>query len=122
MASQKRELERSCTVPPRVQGPPLGIQRVSRVYCKGGVRFLLLYQRGEGESKLVDNSKGVSDDYYAYKAIDDMIEYNLKELEEEKLPAKLHLMGLSMGGGLTLNYACHGLYKDKIKTFSAISH
>lgn len=89
--------------------------------AKAGFDFFFFYQRGEGESKLVDNSKGVSDDYYAYKAIDDMIEYNLKELEEEKLPAKLHLMGLSMGGGLTLNYACHGLYKDKIKTFSAIS-
>lgn len=89
--------------------------------AKAGFDFFFFYQRGEGESRLVDNSKGVSDDYYAYKALDDMIEYNLKELSDEKLPAKLHLMGASMGGGLILNYACHGLYRDKIKSLSALS-
>lgn len=87
-----------------------------------GFDFFFYYQRGEGESRLTNKSKGVSNDYYAYKAIDDMVNYNLKELNDEgKDPTKFHLMGLSMGGGLTLNYACHGKYKSKFKSFTAIA-
>lgn len=89
-------------------------------FAKNGYDFFFFYQRGEGESKLIDNSKGVSDDYYAYKAIDDMIIYNLDDLKKLNKPPKLHLLGLSMGGGLCLNYACFGKFKDKIKSFSAI--
>ncbi|KAG0673150.1 hypothetical protein C6P40_003188 [Pichia californica] len=90
--------------------------------AKDGFDFFFFYQRGEGESKLVNNSKGVSDDYYAYKAIDDMIDYNINEMKNLNLPTEnLHLMGLSMGGGLILNYACHGKYKNLIKSYLAIA-
>lgn len=89
--------------------------------AKEGFDFFFFYQRGEGESKLTDNTQGVTNDHYAYKAIDDMILYNVAELEKQKLPPTLHLMGLSMGGGLTLSYACHGPYREKIQSFAAIA-
>lgn len=87
-----------------------------------GYDFFFFYQRGEGESKLINkNIKGVSNDYYAYKGIDDMIDYNINDLKEKNLNIdKLHLMGLSMGGGLVLNYASNGKYKNQIKSFSVI--
>lgn len=88
--------------------------------AKAGYDFFFFYQRGEGETRLVDNTKGVSNDYFAYKAIDDMIDYNLKYLEEKKMPLKLNLMGHSMGGGLALNYLCTGKYKTKLISVSVI--
>lgn len=95
------------------------IYELAEKVAKTGFDFFYFYQRGEGETRLVNDEKGVSDDYYAYKGIDDIIEYNVGHLKKKNLPPKLHLMGHSMGGGLTLNYACHGKYKTEIKSFSA---
>ena len=89
--------------------------------AKHGYEFFFFYQRGEGESRLVSGAKGVSNDQHAYKAIDDMVQYNHDKLIAENRKPILHLMGLSMGGGLTLNYACHGKLRSLITSFSAIA-
>lgn len=83
-----------------------------------GYDFFFYYQYGEGETKLRNGAFGINDNYHAYKAVDNMIQYNLDELKKNKYPEtnKLHLMGLSMGGGITLNYIIKGKFKDFLKS------
>lgn len=88
--------------------------------AKAGYDFFYYYQRGEGESKLITGGKGVADDRHAYAGVDNFIKYNLKDLKSKGLPEKLHLIGHSMGGGIVLNYAAEGKYKDKLASFCTI--
>jgi acylglycerol lipase len=89
---------------------------------ENGYDFFYFYQRGEGQTKLVNDSIiGINDDFHVYKSVDDMINYNLNDLIEKKLHInEIHLMGLSMGGGIVLNYVCNGKLKDKLKSCTAI--
>ncbi|GMM27662.1 acylglycerol lipase [Martiniozyma asiatica (nom. inval.)] len=95
-----------------------GYHRHFEFFAQNGYDCFFYYQRGEGETKLVSGKKGVSDDYWALKGVDDMIQFNVKLLKGNE---KLHLMGHSMGGGIVLHYAINGKFKDKISSFSTIS-
>ncbi len=71
-------------------------------------------QRGEGKTVLKNGEKGTTNDYHAFKAVDYFIEYNQKELEQEDKDGKvgeakkLSILSVSMGGGISLNYAAIG--------------
>lgn len=94
--------------------------RHNEFYALNGYDYFFFDQRGEGKTKLVDGTKGFGDDNHAYKALDDFIELNLKEMKEQGKNSHLHLMSHSMGGGIALNYAINGKYRDKIKTLTTI--
>lgn len=89
--------------------------------AKHGYDVFFFYQRGEGETALKDGSRAVTNDYYAYKGVDDMIEHNKELLASKDKPLNLHLMGHSMGGGIVINYAITGKYLKDIKSYSTIS-
>ncbi|VUG17359.1 DEBR0S2_05028g1_1 [Brettanomyces bruxellensis] len=77
-------------------------------------------QRGEGETVLKNGKKGTTNDEHAFKAVDYFIEYNQKELEQEAKEGKvdkakkLSILSVSMGGGISLNYAAIGKYASNL--------
>lgn len=83
-----------------------------------GYDFFFYYQYGEGGTKLNNGQLGINDDYHAYKAVDHMIQYNLDDLKKNNYPEfdKVNLMGLSMGGGISLNYIVNGKFKKFLKS------
>ncbi|ODV87569.1 hypothetical protein CANARDRAFT_194303 [[Candida] arabinofermentans NRRL YB-2248] len=71
-------------------------------------------QRGEGATRYKDGSIGTTNDYHCSRDLDFMIDYNLKDLENQGKPLKLSLLGHSMGGGIVLNYAIDGTHRSKL--------
>lgn len=68
-------------------------------------------QRGAGVTS-PGKLKGRTNESHTFKDLDHFIEKNLKETQAMGIP--LFLWGHSMGGGIILNYACQGKYKDAI--------
>lgn len=70
-------------------------------------------QRGAGKTSPTKNLLGLTNEHYTFKDLDNMIEHNLKIIEEK--PTKnLFLHSHSMGGGIVLNYGIHGKYRQSI--------
>lgn len=90
-------------------------------FAKNGYDVFFFYQRGEGETKLKNGQRGIATDFYAYKGVDDMIEFNINLLKSQNKPLNIHLMGHSMGGGIVINYAITGKYLKDIKSFSTFA-
>lgn len=73
-------------------------------------------QRGSGVTS-PGKQKGLTNEYHTFNDLDHFVEKNLKECKEKNLP--LYLWGHSMGGAITLNYACHGKYREEIAGYVA---
>lgn len=77
-----------------------------------GYDIFFFDQRGAGETS-PGNEVGKTDEAHTFKDLDFMIKKNL-ELRRDS-SEKLFLMGHLMGGGIVLNYAIKGVYKEHIK-------
>lgn len=91
-------------------------------FAKHGYECFFYYQFAEGETKqLNEHIKVSSGDFYAYKALDDMMDYQMQRLKKSGKPLNIHLMGHSMGGGIVLNYAIEGKFIKQFKSVSVIA-
>ncbi|ODV97174.1 hypothetical protein PACTADRAFT_48921 [Pachysolen tannophilus NRRL Y-2460] len=79
-----------------------------------GYECLFFDQRGAGLTS-PGKLKGLTNDHYSYKDLDNFIDYSYDQLLEEKKPLNLYLLGHSMGGGLVLSYLAFGKHLDKVK-------
>ena len=100
-----------------------GFGEYSRIYfrlmdqlSKIGYESFMFDQRGSGETS-PGKLKGHTDEFKTFNDLDHFIGKNLEECTSKNIP--LHIWGHSMGGGIILNYACNGKYKDSVSTFIA---
>lgn len=76
-------------------------------------------QRGAGVTTIdgIKNPKGVTNEYHTFNDLNHFIELNLKQCKDLNIP--LFMWGHSMGGGIILNYSCHGKFKSDISGYIA---
>ncbi|SCU92255.1 LAFA_0F09098g1_1 [Lachancea sp. 'fantastica'] len=75
-----------------------------------GIESFVFDQRGSGTTA-GKALRGLTDEAHTFRDLDHFIEWNLKD---KSANTPLFLFGHSMGGGIVLNYGCHGTYKNQI--------
>lgn len=85
--------------------------------AQNGYESFTFDQRGAGVTIIegISNPKGKTNEYHTFNDLDHFIELNLKQCKESNIP--LFMWGHSMGGGIILNYSCHGKYKNDINGY-----
>lgn len=73
-------------------------------------------QRGAGVTS-PGKLKGLTDEYNTFNDLEFFINKNLMDCQSKGIP--LYIWGHSMGGGICLNYALQGKYKDKLSGYIA---
>lgn len=79
---------------------------------QNGYEVFFFDQRGAGDTS-PGKEAGKTDEFHTFDDLDFMIKRNLDAREDKD--EKFILGGHSMGGGISLNYAIHGKYKDNFK-------
>lgn len=81
-----------------------------------GYESFMFDQRGSGMTS-PGKLRGLTNETLVFQDLDHFISKNLKDTKSAGIP--LFLFGHSMGGGIVLNYACHGTYKNDIAGFTS---
>lgn len=77
-----------------------------------GFEVFFFDQRGAGDTS-PGKEAGKTDEFHTFDDLDFMIKRNLDAREDKN--EKFFMGGHSMGGGISLNYAIHGKYRDNFK-------
>ncbi|CAH6722785.1 monoglyceride lipase [[Candida] jaroonii] len=102
-----------------------GFAEDSKMYCEYfdilsdlGFDIFFFDQRGAGETS-PEKDHGKTNESLVYKDLEFIIKKNLESMKQKDPKEKLILMGHSMGGGIVLNYAVKGKYRDQIRAIVA---
>lgn len=79
---------------------------------QNGYEVFFFDQRGAGETSK-GKYLGKTDEFHTFDDLDYMIKTQLEARTDKS--EKFYLLGHSMGGGIGLNYAIHGKYRDDIR-------
>lgn len=80
-----------------------------------GYESFMFDQRGSGMTS-PGKLRGITNERLVFDDVDHFLSKNLDRCKASGIP--LFLFGHSMGGGIVLNYACHGTHRSRVAGFS----